>query len=378
MIPNDLPTMKSLWRYGRYGLLFFISLFLLGRILLWLSHLSWNGWYLVPGWYSVPWTYPISIADPHIPDISGLLIVICWVVSAFWLWVNHIRWSYTRIIIFGIWMVILGTSILGWQYGWVHPMSGGGKEGIQLYHDTFTIESVSDFFLHYHQYQPTLLIHGQTRPPTMIALLYILRQSIPNPGIIAFILTMVSIAGTLWLLSILLKQLRFTDLWCRYGMILFSIIPGIQIYYGYSSNALTATFMLAALTSFFCHKRWLRIAGMTISLIVALSFTFLSFYIWGLICLLALLTWKANLKRFGDTFFSSIMVIIFFVAIWIITELNYLEMLKVASITENPYGFWGLAYPKFYLVTRLEWLVRVVAFYFSMDRMAFVEGILPF
>ncbi|MFX1552299.1 MAG: hypothetical protein ACFFBV_00065 [Promethearchaeota archaeon] len=322
--------------------------------------------------FDCPYYWPMSEFNPRIPDWKQLLLAMA-VLGLFQFVITQLPKVRNRIsflIIVGI-ILVLGTNLIqGWEDGFLTPISGGGEEGGQYYHDAIKIEEPLYFLGHFEEIQPGLLTHSRTHPPGAVLLIYFLSKILKDPALISFVIAGFAVFFTmLFLNGILSTQLKEDDL-SKYMTFLFLLIPSVQIYYAASIDALIASFLLGVLFFFIYSRLSVSVIGSVIFLLLSssLSFGFVSILpvILGIEILRGRFFWRSCLVLMGLT---VIYLIVFFV-----TDFNYINSFIIASTIENPHGFRFFSDPISYVFTRIEGIFEIILFLGPFLAVAVIRG----
>lgn len=335
-----------------------------------------------------PRAWPFSVISPHIPTWQELLTAAA-AAGFFYLSRRYLaRTSFrpVRVVLVGL-VLVIGTNLVqGWQNGLITPVSGtiaqwtagmnnmlhrtvrarilpqdtaDSRQPIQYYHDAVEVTDAGTFLRTFNRIQPELKNHSQTHPPGAVLVFYGLKRLVGSPAAISLAIAIVSTVLSGLFFYGLLRRLQVTDSLAGYMTLLLLLLPAVQIYYAASLDALVATALLGALCFFLQPRALVAIAGTTILLIAA------SFLTFGWIFLLPVLAgWELLERRWPYRLVAvGIAIALFYVGLQSVTGFDYLRSFRLASALENPNGLYLLAEPVSYLLTRLECLTEILAFF---------------
>jgi hypothetical protein len=323
--------------------------------------------------FDCPLYWPISIFRLRIPDWDNLLVAIAVLLFFFCviIYLYKIKYRVSHIIFAGI-IIIFGTNLIqGWEGAFVTPIALGGENGIQYYHDAIKIKDPYYFLRHFEHLQPDLLTHSRTHPPGAVLTMYLLFKVFGNPGYITVVITIVSVfLSMLFLYGVLSTEFKDDDL-SKYITFLFILIPGIQIYYSASIDALIASFLLGILFFFLHPKSSISITGSAIFIFMA------SFLTFGFLFILPIIVGFEVLKR-RSVWRSGFIILslgLIYIIIYIIFNFNYINSFIIATILNNPGGFRLLSEPASYIFTRLEGISEIILFFGPFLAVLMIRGI---
>ncbi len=320
-----------------------------------------------------PRYWPVSIVVPRLPDWRNCVVAAI-VVLVFML---AIRLLFRRglkifhIIIFGVVLVIGSNLVQGWEGGFTIPVAGGVSKGIQLYHDAIKIRDPVLFLRQFEQVQQDLLVHSRVNPPGAVLLFYLLSKLVGNPAYIAVVIAVVSASLSMFFLYGILSTEFAEDGLAGYVTFLFILIPGVQIYYAATLDALVASFLLGVLYFFMLRRHSVSIIGSVVSLFLASFLKFLFVFILPVIVALDILKRK-SIRRSGLILLSIVLV---YTLIYAVFGFNYVNSFVTASVIDNPEGFRLFADPASYVFTRLAGVFEIIVFFGPFLSVAAVRGI---
>ncbi len=142
-----------------------------------------------------------------------------------------------------------------------------------------------------------------------------------------------------------------------YASLLLLLLPATQIYYCATLDAVIGTLLLWSVILYAGSKR----RDTIVAIAAFLAATFLTFgAAWGLPVLLYLDVRRGTWKRFA---LLIAVLIAGYTAFYVLTGYNQLAALQTASRLENPAGVRPLVEPRDYLLTRIENIAEIAAFF---------------
>lgn len=316
--------------------------------------------------------WPISNFIPQIPDLEHLFAA-CAIFLIFYFFLKYLSRTHFKLaflMLFGIFLV-LGTNALqiqgfegktllqskGWDTGFVVPITGSSINGSQYYHDAIKITDAFEFINTFEKNQPAYLVHARTHPPGATLTIYLLLKIFGDPALISIVIGIISVSlSTFFLYKIL--SIEFKEDISGYVTFLFVLIPGIQIFYVATIDALISTFLLGSLYFYLSKRSFINIIGSLFFVFLASFLTFTFVFILPIMIGYELLIRKDYLR-------SVYMVLgmgLIYALISIFLNYNYVNSLMMASALENPLGFKLIFEPLTYFVTRVEGISEIIFF----------------
>jgi hypothetical protein len=276
---------------------------------------------------------------------------------------------FPAILLIGFFSVFLTNLIQGWELGIVNSIGGANE----IYQDAIGISSALDFISYYATIQPTLTTHALTQPPGAVLSIYFLNIIFGNEAGVAVGLALLSTIVSLAALRPIFRRF-FSEKTTSLGLLLYSFLPAVQVYYLANIYAIVATLAIVCLY-FYLHS------DSRISMIGSIVFSFLGTFISFLFVVIPL-TFLLNdiLRSFmeeresdeGRISFlmknllkpvSIILSVVFLYGIlYLSIGFNYVDAFLYASASENPTGFMLLANPVEYFITRLQDVMDILVF----------------
>lgn len=256
-------------------------------------------------------------------------------------------------------LLILGTNLVhGWDGGFVQPISGGGLNGIQYYHDAVRVTDPGAFFRGFAQIQPNLGVHSRTHPPGAVLVIYLLLQVLQDPGAVGLALALVSTVVSGASFYGLLRRERLPEELRGYAVSLYLLTPAVQVYYAASIDALLAALLLGALYCVLNRRRGLAVAAV----LLLYGASLLSF---GALFALPVLAGLVAMRRVTLPRGAAVLLALVGLhgIVYAATGFDYLRSFRIASVLENPQGFRLLSEPVGYAITRVQGVLEILVYF---------------
>lgn len=268
-------------------------------------------------------------------------------------------------------VLVLGTNLAhGLQFGLVRPVTGMDQGNAPYYDDAMNIDAPWALLGDYQDRQLELGMHSKTHPPGPVLLFYFLGHLLPDAYMISIALALVSV---LLVASVMVPILatEFTDAHACWVVLIFLLLPSVQIYYATSIDALIAGLFIGSFLMFFTDSKvavWISIA----SFVLASFFTFLAVFVPAVMFAFEVST----RKRISKTAIALGGAVVFYSGLFAATGFNYLRSFLVASAWENQSRFMLFAEPQSYIATRLEDVAEIILFFGPILALLFLQGLL--
>jgi hypothetical protein len=275
------------------------------------------------------------------------------------------------LITFGLVLLFFTNLIQGWSTG-IADTIGGGSE---IYWDITKVVNPLAFISDFNLLQAGLSLHAQTQPPGAVLTIYLFNLLFQSPALIAIGLGAIAGVFSAFFLNEIYMRM-FGRESAKYGVILYLLLPAVQIYYLANIYAIVATLAAGAIYFYLHPNGAVRIAGTFVTLFLGTFISFLFIYMPLLLFLFELFTaWSSaperNLTGQLKVFASSmrtlaaacIGMITLYGLLYLGLGFNYLEAFLYASSLENPGGFMLLASPTQYIATRSQDVLDIVVFF---------------
>jgi hypothetical protein len=222
----------------------------------------------------------------------------------------------------------------------------------------------------YQARQLELGMHSKTHPPGPILLFHLLGRLLPDAHMISIVLALVSVLLVVTMMVPILS-IELSDAHARWVVLVFLLLPSVQIYFATSIDALIAGLFIGSFLMFFKDSKvalWVSVA----SFVIASFFTFLAMFV-----LAVMLAYELSTRnRFSKTAIALGAGIVFYFGLFAVTGFNYLRSFLVASAWENQSRFMLFAEPQNYIATRLEDVAEIILFFGPILTLLFVRGLL--
>ncbi len=334
-------------------------------IAIWVAIAGANFYYQSQGGYTgTGILFPISVIYPNQFLWSGFIFAFLFFVSGVVAFRYVHQLNGFLLVLIAVLLVLLGNLSQGnFDIAFLQPFYLKGR---QYYTDALNITDGSiwlrDFSKNLEHYQ----MHTRTHPPFVTLLHYwILNISgIETLAIIFFAIGSLSFP----LFYKVLVYLGFEDLRRKWTLLLFAVIPSVNIYLLVSIDALVLTstliFLLGFTRIFHQHKMdAVAFLLITSGLILTNLLTFSGLFLFAFLgCVSLYFMMKRQWSFVWLSLMSAIVFILTFIVIYAITGYNQLETFLLASHSENPDGFRLFHQPLVYLMTRLEDISEIFLF----------------
>lgn len=340
-------------------LVFFVAIFI------WVAIAGANFYYQNNGGYTgTGILFPISVIYPNQFLWSGFAFAFLFLLSGIFAFKYADKLNFYLLFLIAIVLVLLGNLSQGnFDISFLQPFYLKGR---QYYADAINITDgqiwLRDFSKNLEQFQ----MHTKTHPP-FVTLLHFWILNISNIETLAIVFFTIGCLSFPLFYQILV-YLGFEETRRKWMLILFTVIPSINIYLLVSIDALVLTSTLIFLLGFariFHHNKIDIISFLLISsgLILTNLLTFSGLFLFaflGCVSFYFLLKGKWNFVWLG--LMSTVVFILAFTIIYVTTGYDQLETFLLASQSENPDGFRLFHQPFVYLMTRLEDIGEIFLF----------------
>ncbi|HTX90110.1 MAG TPA: hypothetical protein VMC09_02745 [Anaerolineales bacterium] len=342
--------------------------------------------FLDPGLDTAIW-FPISIFFGPAFHLSGLpyAILFLGVLYLAFKLLPHLN-QFTSWLL-GLLFILLGNLAQGnFDIAFRQPFY---LSGTQYYSDALKISSWRAWLEAFNNQQASLFVHSRTHPPFAVLLHYLLiRLSGNNLAVLAGVFILIS-SLSIPLLGLILGELGIDRVQRNRLVLLFSLLPAINIYTAVSLDGLiltTCTLFLLGLVMLLRRQKFslagafLIFAGLTLTNLLTFGGLFLVAVGLGLGTLDLLLNRKTSLLL---TSLASVVLLVAGAFILNSTfHYNHLQAFLTSSRIENPDGFRLLTQPLEYLMSRIEGISEIglflsigcLAALFQKDRIKTITG----
>ncbi|MDC0947979.1 hypothetical protein OAS86_01375 [Gammaproteobacteria bacterium] len=297
-----------------------------------------------------PPKFPVSVLARRADMLSGWPWLVLAAAAAMMAIISQ-RWL-PLLLALVIWLVSINL-VDGWEGGVLRPIISADP-ATSYYHDALTITDRSEWLATFNRDQAQLSLHGRTHPPWAVLI-----HALPG-----------ELTSIVWLKLLSGLAIPFALAWLAAGLspnnpqtpravVALSLTPALTIYSLTSIDALIALLSILAFggwTRYLQHGRWPMLA-LSIAMVMAANlFTFGALF-WAALMLIE--CWRLRARDAGQRAWVVTGSTLLSAVLWwqfCIHALGYdhLQALRTASHLENPLGFYGVAEPLNYLLTRIE------------------------
>ncbi len=315
--------------------------------------------------------WPIGEVYPFSPTKTSFLVAAV-VTIFFCVLVGNFERIQNRIwiLIAGSFLLVLGTNLIaGPDLGLIVPISGGGENGFQYYHDAIKIQNALSFIAEFGRLQPTLHAHSLVHPPGPPITIFILVRLLGEPAFVSIAIAVISVSlSSIFFYSLLLTRVK--PVTASYLTFLYMLIPAVQIYYLATIDALVASFLLGALYFFETENTYSRFIGTLVCLFLASYLTFAFIFVVPVLFMVELLTRK-TIKTFTLVVLG---VAILHGLIYILLGFNYFESYRFAASIERSKGFSVILDPLSFFLW-VQDVLAIVVFFGPFLTLLFFRGL---
>lgn len=308
----------------------------------------------------MPEYWPISQFYPRFPDLHYFFFAIAIIIFFSFLmkYLSTIESHPWLISIIGILLVLATNLTQGFPYGLENPIIGGGKGGIQYYHEILKIVDLPYFLYYFEALQPDMLLHSAVHPPGATLVIYALLRLLKEPVVVSIALMILAVPLTVYFFYNLIKR-EFGNEIAGYISLLLILLPTVQIHYLATIDSLILGISIGTLY-FFLHRTILvSIIGGVILLFIFSFLTFAFLFFLPVMFGFEILRMK-SVKR---SFIIMLALVLIYFVIYYLIGFNYINSFYIASAIENPEGFRLTASPLYYILTRIENIAEIAVFF---------------
>lgn len=268
--------------------------------------------------------------------------------------------------IFCFFLVVLGNLSQGsFSIGFMEPIYLKGR---QYYTDAIAITNGDLWLKDFSKNIETFQLHTKTHPPFTTLLHYWILQA--SGGSIASVAIVFSVLGglSLPLFYKSMLNLNIAKVKAKQLLLLFAVIPSVNIYLFVSIDALVLTSTLIFILGItrFINRKKIDFLSVFYTILGLFFTNMLSFSGLFLFAVLGLITLYFLFKRKYDFFIFSLICgasfLIGLILLFVFTSYNHYEVFLLASHSENPNGFRLLHQPLIYFFTRIENIAEILLF----------------
>ena len=310
--------------------------------------------------------FPFSVIYPNAFLWSGLFYAAAFLISGFFALKFLDKMSVFTLIVVCFFLVVLGNLSQGsFSIGFLEPIYLKGR---QYYTDAIAISNGDLWLRDFSKNLESFQLHTKTHPPFTTLLHYwILKFSGGSIAAVAFVFSILGgLSFPLFYKS--MRDLDFDKKKAKELLLLFAVIPSVNIYLFVSIDALVLTSTLIFILGITRYFKFGKIEFYSVLLVSLGLFlmNMLSFSGLFLFAVLGLITLYFLFKnRIDFLVFSIVCGVIFLVGLvllYVFTDYNHCEVFLLASHSENPDGFRLLHQPLIYFFTRVENVAEIFLF----------------
>ncbi|SDE82264.1 hypothetical protein [Epilithonimonas hungarica] len=340
-------------------LVFFVAIFI------WVAIAGANFYYQNNGGYTgTGILFPISVIYPNQFLWSGFVFAFLFLVFGIFAFKYAEKLNVYLLFLIAIVLVLLGNLSQGdFDIAFLRPFYFKGR---QYYADAINITDgqiwLRDFAKNLEQFQ----MHTKTHPP-FVTLLHFWILNISNIETLAIVFFAIGCLSFPLFYQVLV-YLGFEETRRKWMLLLFAVIPSVNIYLLVSIDALVLTSTLIFLLGFakiFHQKKIDAISFLLISsgLVLTNLLTFSGLFLFAFLgCVSFYFLLKGKWNFVWLSLMSVAVFVLAFAIIYITTGYDQLETFLLASHSENPDGFRLFHQPFVYLMTRLEDIGEIFLF----------------
>ncbi|WP_312767227.1 hypothetical protein [Epilithonimonas sp.] len=338
---------------------FFASIFI------WIAFAGANFYYQNNGGYTgTGILFPISVIYPNQFLWSGFMFAFLFLVSGIFAFKYAEKLNVYFLFLIAIVLVLLGNLSQGdFDIAFLRPFYFKGR---QYYADAINITDgqiwLRDFAKDLEQFQ----MHTKTHPP-FVTLLHFWILNISNIETLAIVFFAIGCLSFPLFYRILV-YLGFEETRRKWMMLLFAVIPSVNIYLLVSIDALvlvSTLIFLLGLAKIFHQNKIDSVSFLLISsgLILTNLITFSGLFLFAFLgCFSFYFVLKGKWNFVWLSLMSAVVFVLAFVIIYTTTGYDHLDTFLKASRSENPDGFRLFHQPFVYLMTRLEDIGEIFLF----------------
>lgn len=340
-------------------LIFFIA------IAVWIAIAGANFYYQHQGGYTgTGILFPISVIYPNQFLWSGFMFAFLFLISGIFAFRFADKMNVYLLFLIAVILVLLGNLSQGnFDIAFLQPFYLKGR---QYYADAINIADgqiwLRDFSGNLEQFQ----MHTKTHPP-FVTLLHYWILNISNIETLAIVFFAIG-SLSFPLFYKILVDLGFEETRRKWALLLFAVVPSVNIYLLVSIDALVLTSTLIFLLGFariFHQNKIDSVSFLLISsgLILTNLLTFSGLFLFAFLgCISFYFLSKGKWNFVWLSLMGTVVFVLTFTTIYVTTGYNQLDTFLLASRSENPDGFRLFHQPFVYLTTRLEDIGEIFLF----------------
>jgi hypothetical protein len=340
-------------------IVFFVAIFI------WVAISGANFYYQLQGGFTGTGPlFPISVIYPNQFLWSGFVFAFLFLLSGIFAFRYSEKLNVYLLFVVAVVLVVLGNLSQGdFDTAFLQPFYLKGR---QYYADAINITDGSIWLRDFTKNIEHFQLHTKTHPP-FVTLLHFWILNVSNIETLAIIFFAIGCLSFPVFYQILV-YLGFEEKRRKWMLLLFAVIPSVNIYLLVSIDSLVLTATLIFLLGFariFNQNKIDAVAFLLISLGLILTnlITFSGLFLFAFLgCFSFYFVLKGKWNFVWLSLMTAIVFVMIFVMIYSMTGYDHLNTFLQASHSENPDGFRLLHQPFVYLMTRLEDIGEIFLF----------------
>ncbi|MCW3162362.1 hypothetical protein [Chryseobacterium oryctis] len=310
--------------------------------------------------------FPFSVIYPSSFLIIGSLFCLLFLGTGFLAYHYHQKLSFFAVFLVCILLIVFGNMGQGSvDIAFLQPFYYKGR---QYYADAVNITDWKLWILNFNNNLESFQLHTKTHPPYTTLIHYAFLELF-NGSILGMSLGFLAISVLSFpLMNLLMKNFNIEKTKRKFLLLLFAIIPSVNIYLLVTIDAiiLTSTLLfLCGISKIYLTNKlnFFGIVMASVGLIITNMLSFSGLFLLAFLGLLALFTlFKKQFSVAIASFICTVLMVAFFYGSYEYTGSNHLTTFFEASHSENPKGFMLLHSPIIYFFTRLEDICEILFF----------------
>jgi hypothetical protein len=322
-----------------------------------------------------PLWFPISLSSNPAVNISGLPYAILFLLLLYWtVKEQKISSGMLQAYLVSLTFIILGNLIQGnADIAFRQPLYASNN---QYYHDALKITSWIDWLTTFNAHQTELFVHSKTHPPFVVLLHYLFISFLGNRPLQVGLLFVLLSSLSIVIVGLIFSELGVDDEKRNKLMILFSVIPAVNIYTAVSLDGVILTTSAICLLglAILVRRSKFSITGVLffvsgVLLTNLLTFVGIIFFaISGLVGVLEYI-YKRKTQVLTTTGIAACLFVALVFGLNQFIHYDHLRAFFTASHIERAYAFRGSMAPLSFVVSRIE-CVGELALFFSIGCLA--------
>ncbi len=334
-------------------------------VFIWIAIAGGNYYYQLQGGFTGTGPlFPISVIYPNQFLWSGFIFAFLFLISGILAFQYSEKLNVYLLFLISIALVVLGNLSQGdFDTAFLQPFYLKGR---QYYADAINITDGSIWLRDFSKNLEHFQMHTKTHPP-FVTLLHFWILNISNIETLAIVFFAIGCLSFPIFYQILV-YLGFEEKRRKWLLVLFAVIPSVNVYLLVSIDALVLTstmIFLLGFTRIFNQNKIDAVSFLLISLGLILTnlITFSGLFLFAFLgCFSFYFLLKAKWNFVWLSLMTTVVFVLSFIIIFAATGYNHLDTFLQASHSENPDGFRLLHQPFVYLMTRLEDIGEIFLF----------------